>query len=70
MAHQEEISEADWQRAKKRGAEAAAERRGRLDGDKDAASEMATKLAAEAFGSSALEEENAFYQGFMGKLGF
>jgi hypothetical protein len=70
MAHQQEISEADWQRAKKRGGDAAAERRGRLDGDKDAASEMAAKLAAETYGARALEEENAFYQGFMGKLGF
>lgn len=71
MAHQQEISDAEWQRAKKRGADAARDYSSR-GLSKDAASSVATTMAAEAYHrlGSTVEEESAFYQGFMGKFGF
>lgn len=66
-----EISDADWQRAKTRGREGARDYSSR-GLSKDGASSVARMMAAEAYhrlGSTA-EEENAFYQGFMGALGW
>lgn len=70
MAKREEIGAEDWARAKQKGAFEARERCNQISG-RDEARELGSKLAARWYGMpGGSEAEDAFYQGFMGALGF
>lgn len=67
MSKQEEISDAEWAQAKQRGADAVNVMDRGLS--KDEARERGSLLADQAYGRGG-EERQAFYTGYMEKLGF